>query len=92
MIPGHRSSLPGYIVVGCQVHGFLAPYAEDIASNLLLPLGGLALAIFAGWIIPARLLEEELSMSSARVALLGVVLRYIVPLAIAAVLIAALVF
>jgi NSS family neurotransmitter:Na+ symporter len=35
---------------------------DMLASNILLPLGGLLTVIFAGWILPWRTAEDELSM------------------------------
>jgi NSS family neurotransmitter:Na+ symporter len=72
--------------------GFLPAFAtatifdllDHLASNLLLPLGGLALAIFTGWALPARLLGEELQLGPAAAALLRLLLRYAVPAGIAA--------
>ncbi len=61
---------------------------DFFTSNVLLPLGGLALAVLTGWVLPARLLEEELSLTPARARMLRNVLRYVVPLAIATVVVA----
>lgn len=57
---------------------------DHATSNLLLPLGGLALSLFAGWAIPARVLDDELKLSSHGSALLRFVLRYVAPLGIVA--------
>jgi len=37
---------------------------DYLTANILLPLGGLAIALFAGWAVGRRLPEEELSMRS----------------------------
>jgi len=58
---------------------------DYVTSNLLLPLGGFAVAIFAGWVVPVRLLLDELRLPPGAAALLAVMLRYVVPLGIAAV-------
>ncbi len=63
---------------------------DFMTSNVLLPIGGLALAVFAGWVLPARLLKEELALTTTRAIQLRATLRYIVPLAIAAVVLTAL--
>jgi NSS family neurotransmitter:Na+ symporter len=52
---------------------------DHLTSNFLLPLGGLTLAIFAGWSLPAKLLERELALSENSLATLRLLLRYIVP-------------
>jgi NSS family neurotransmitter:Na+ symporter len=43
---------------------------DDLTSNVMLPAGGLALALFAGWIVPDRLLREELGIGPAMLAVL----------------------
>jgi NSS family neurotransmitter:Na+ symporter len=58
---------------------------DHLTSNMLLPLGGFLVASFAGWIIPAPLLTEELGLSRTATALLHAILRYVVPLSIAVV-------
>jgi NSS family neurotransmitter:Na+ symporter len=57
---------------------------DYLTSNILLPLGGLAIALFAGWAIPERLLIEELGLGPAGGRVLRVLLRYVAPAAIAA--------
>jgi neurotransmitter:Na+ symporter, NSS family len=55
---------------------------DQLTSNILLPIGSFAIAIFGGWIISSRLLADELRLSALGGALTRVLLRYIVPLAI----------
>ena len=57
---------------------------DHLTSNALLPVGGLALALFAGWALPARPLAEELGAGPRAIALLRFLLRWIAPAAIAA--------
>jgi NSS family neurotransmitter:Na+ symporter len=57
---------------------------DHLASNVLLPLGGVGLAIFGGWVVPARLLVEQLRLSPPAGRLLVILLRYVVPIGIAA--------
>jgi NSS family neurotransmitter:Na+ symporter len=57
---------------------------DYLTSNILLPLGGLAIALFAGWAIPDRMLIEELGLSPAGGRVLRTILRYVAPVAIAA--------
>jgi NSS family neurotransmitter:Na+ symporter len=64
---------------------------DHITSNLLLPLAGLALALFCGWVLPDRLFREELQLGARGSWLLRNLLRFVVPPAIAAVSLAALV-
>ena len=57
---------------------------DQLTSNLLLPVGGLAIALFAGWAVPDRLLVEELRLGPAGAFALRAMLRYVAPVAIAA--------
>jgi len=58
---------------------------DHLTSNLMLPVGGLALAVFGGWIMPARFLADELALSARTTRLLRIVLRYAATPAILAV-------
>jgi NSS family neurotransmitter:Na+ symporter len=53
-------------------------------SNVLLPIGGLAIALFAGWVLPRRVLAEEMGLKPHSAALLGGLLRWATPALIAA--------
>lgn len=57
---------------------------DQLTSNVLLPVGGLAIAVFAGWALPPRLLAEELRLGPSAATALSVALRYVVPLGILA--------
>jgi NSS family neurotransmitter:Na+ symporter len=61
---------------------------DYLTSNTLLPASGLALAVFAGWALPDKLLGEELGLSRRGVAVLRFALRYLAPGAIAVVTLA----
>jgi neurotransmitter:Na+ symporter, NSS family len=63
---------------------------DHLTSNLLLPIGGLALAIFGGWVMPAKFLADELALGSRTTKLLRFVLRSAATPAISAVGLAAL--
>lgn len=57
-------------------------------ANLLLPLSGLVLALFAGWVFRQESLREELGLTNETLlSILQLALRYIAPVAIAAVLV-----
>ncbi len=56
---------------------------DHVTSNLMLPLGGLVLALFVGWVVSERLLAEELRLGAAGAHGLRMLLRYLVPVAIA---------
>ena len=57
---------------------------DQLTSNLLLPLGGLAIASFAGWAVPARMLAEELRLGTRAARALRFALRYVAPIGIVA--------
>jgi neurotransmitter:Na+ symporter, NSS family len=57
---------------------------DHLTSNVLLPVGGFALAVLAGWGLPRTFLAEELRLPPAAAARLHWVLRYVAPAGIAA--------
>jgi NSS family neurotransmitter:Na+ symporter len=59
---------------------------DHLTSNFFLPVAGFGLAVFVGWIVPEALLHRQLSGSGLGV--LRFLLRYVVPLGIAAATIA----
>ena len=73
------SAIPGF--ANATVFGLI----DHLASNVMLPAGGFGLAIFAGWIIPARVLAEELGLGTTQVRILRVLLRYVAPITVAGV-------
>jgi len=56
---------------------------DHLTSNVMLPLCGLALALFAGWVLPRSLLAEELALGARCAALLRFALRWVTPWLIA---------
>jgi NSS family neurotransmitter:Na+ symporter len=58
---------------------------DHLTSNIMLPLGGFTLALFAGWILPVRLLAEETGLAPRVARFLQLLLRFIVPACIAVV-------
>jgi NSS family neurotransmitter:Na+ symporter len=57
---------------------------DHVASNVLLPLGGLGLALFGGWVVPPRMLIAELRLGPTAGRAVILLLRYIAPLGILA--------
>jgi NSS family neurotransmitter:Na+ symporter len=57
---------------------------DFLTSNALLPLGGLAIALFAGWAVPSAALAEELRLGAPAARALRILLRYVAPAALAA--------
>ena len=79
--------------------GFLPTFAgrtffdvlDYVASNLLLPIGAFATSLFVGWRLPAAFLAEELAETSPFARRLCVwALRWVCPLAIAAIFVSTL--
>ncbi|WP_418903694.1 sodium-dependent transporter [Pokkaliibacter plantistimulans] len=56
---------------------------DYLTANVLLPLGGLTVAVFAGWFLKRATLEEELALPQPWFGLWYSVLRYISPVAVA---------
>jgi NSS family neurotransmitter:Na+ symporter len=69
--------IPGF------AHSTIFDLLDYLTSNMMLPVGGFAIALFAGWVMPVRTLIAELGLSSTGAAVLGAMLRYVVPLGIA---------
>ena len=55
---------------------------DYLTANVLLPLGGLFIALFVGWACKRHLSESELSMHTLGFALWWVVIRFVAPLGI----------
>jgi len=59
---------------------------DFLTSNVMLPLGGLLIAVFAAWRMSRKSSEAELALPPVGYVLWRVVVRYVTPLAVAAVL------
>ncbi len=65
---------------------------DTVATNILLPLGSLAMCVYAGWFAPKGMIADQLSNGSAtrsvatRIVL--IMLRWVAPIAIAVILVA----
>lgn len=57
-------------------------FITDLATNLLLPIGGLGFSLFAGWIMTKKSTKEELQFPSALYTTWLYLVRYIAPLGI----------
>ncbi|WP_188862652.1 sodium-dependent transporter [Marinobacterium nitratireducens] len=60
---------------------------DYLTANILLPLGGLLVAVFVGWFMARQALENELSLRGPWFGLWYGVLRYVTPVAVAIVFI-----
>jgi neurotransmitter:Na+ symporter, NSS family len=72
------NSWAGFKVFGLNVFELL----DYLTSNLLLPLGGCGIAIFAGWFMLPAHSKEELAMPGQSYGLWRIVIRYVAPIAI----------
>ena len=64
---------------------------DYLTANILLPLGGILIAVFAGWVLPRRATEDELGMGGGTgFRLWRFLVRYVSPVAVALVLLNAL--
>jgi NSS family neurotransmitter:Na+ symporter len=77
----HWFPLEGIPVVG-RLNWF--DLLDHVTSNLMLPLGGLGIAIFVGWVLPRQIVVAELGIGAASAGVLYALLRYVVPAGIAA--------
>ncbi|MFE8071966.1 sodium-dependent transporter [Marinobacteraceae bacterium S3BR75-40.1] len=60
---------------------------DFLTANILLPLGGLLVAVFTGWFMARQALENELSLSEPAFRLWYTTIRYFTPVAVLAVFI-----
>lgn len=66
----------------------MAALLDFLAGNVFLPLGGLLVAIFAGWVVPRAVMRDELHQSSEGVfRFWRFMIRYASPIAVGAILI-----
>jgi NSS family neurotransmitter:Na+ symporter len=81
------AGLPTVLSFSVWKHWRPTPFeaVDYLTSNVMLPLGGLALALFAGRVLPARLLAEELRLGPRATATLRFALRWLTPALIAGV-------
>jgi NSS family neurotransmitter:Na+ symporter len=56
---------------------------DFMVSNLMMPLGGLAIALFAGWALRRETLDQELGLEGISRKLFLIVLRFVTPLGVA---------
>lgn len=76
----------GVLILGHTWFGLL----DMLTGNLMLPVVGLLIVIFVGWMIAGRSLRQELALSRAAVRVWLTVLRYVTPVAMLLVLLNAL--
>jgi len=62
--------------------GDIFEFLDYITANILLPLGGICISIFAGWFIKPEVLKEEFNMSAMSFSIVQLLLRFIAPIGI----------
>ncbi len=75
--------------------GFIAHFADKtlfdlydfLTANIMLPLGALLMAVFAGWLMSRSETEDELAMGSSY-GLWRITIRYVAPIGIAVIFVA----
>jgi NSS family neurotransmitter:Na+ symporter len=96
-VVGAGSVLSFNLLSGFHPLGFIALFegmtiydaTDYIASNLLLPLGGLLTAVFAGWIVTREAAREELGIADGTMfRVWRFLIRYVAPIAIGSMLVA----
>lgn len=96
-VVGSGSVLSFNVLSGFHPLGFIGLFegmtiydaTDYIASNLLLPLGGLLTAVFAGWIVTRGAAREELGVADGMVfRIWRFLIRYVAPIAIGLMLVA----
>ncbi|CAI8366949.1 MAG: Uncharacterised protein [Gammaproteobacteria bacterium] len=55
---------------------------DNFTSKIMLPLGGLLMAIFTGYIVKKKIISDELNISSKRFMLWRTLVRYVAPVAV----------
>jgi len=59
---------------------------EDVTANLMMPIGGILVAVFAGWKMSNSSIKEELGMSAIGYKLWHVLIKYFVPIFVSLIL------
>jgi len=88
------ASLLGILMFGLGAtyvfYGNLIDLVDYITGSILLPLGGILVSLFAGWVLSRESLAEELGTSGVLV-FARTMLRYIIPIALSVILVAGIV-
>lgn len=60
---------------------------DYLTANIMMPLGGLLIAIYVGWFMRRDAVQDQLALSSTGYAIFMAILRYVTPVAVAIVFI-----
>ncbi len=58
---------------------------DYVSNNIMLPLGGVLIALFAGWIVDQKVCEDQLQLPNGLFTVWQLLVRFVAPLAVAVV-------
>ncbi|HBQ45401.1 MAG TPA: sodium-dependent transporter, partial [Thiomicrospira sp.] len=61
---------------------------DFLTANIMLPLGGLLMAVFFGWIMTKESIKQELNLTDSWMPVFLLVLKFVTPIAVAIVFVA----
>jgi len=61
-------------------------FLDYITANIMLPLGGILISLFAGWVVKDKFAQDELQLSDGIFKLWNISMKYSAPIAVAIVL------
>lgn len=79
---GSFSFLSDVTLFGKNTFDFL----DYITANIMLPLGGILIALFAGWVVKDKFAQDELQLSDSMYKLWNISMKFTAPIAVAVVL------
>jgi NSS family neurotransmitter:Na+ symporter len=62
--------------------GDIFEFLDYITANIMLPLGGLLISIFTGWVMKTEVIKEELNLAPWQFSIVMILLRWVAPLGI----------
>jgi len=80
------NTLPGQYLPGVEDRNFFG-VVDFFATKVMLPLGGVLVAVFAGWIVSRESAVDELGISGAGFRLWRFLVRFLIPIVVGLVLI-----
>ncbi|MEZ4387586.1 MAG: sodium-dependent transporter [Candidatus Krumholzibacteriia bacterium] len=87
---GSNAFLSGFNLFGRSSTGGVFSSLDYLAANWMLPVGGLLIAVFVGWVMARADVQDELEAGHGRLGwingLLRISLRYVAPIAVGAII------
>lgn len=75
------NAIASWQVFGRDLNGVL----DYLANNIMLPLGGLLMALFVGFVLPRALVQGQLGYEGGQYGLYLVLIRFVAPAGVAAI-------